>query len=382
MTVVEVKTISQVAKAFDISSRMLRYYEQAGLIQSHRNEDNAYRLYDEAALRRVQQIVVLRKLQIPVKQICVIMENPNAGKVIDIFKQSITELDSEITALSTIKTILDKFVKELEKMAGLQLNLDFLHDDLVLHLAGSLPLTQRNIKDSVTMSDLNRAADVLNKLRNVRVVYLPPMTVASAFCTGENSGEKAWRLVDDFIRQYSLADAKPDLRVFRVEYANATGQSFGHEVWVSIPADFEVPAPLTKKRFLGGQYAAHVLGEDGFLTYLGLQDWINESERYCYDYDGNLTRYDPPIQEIDSFGGTRLDPEEILNYREVCREPGSDIQYDVLFPVKRYRPVKDKPLDVPGSRQKCGFKASVVLKNKFRIMGFTRIMTQESGGPE
>ena len=213
----EMQTISQVSKVYDISSRMLRYYEQIGLIKSLRNEDNSYRLYDEAATKRVQQIIILRKLQIPVKQICVIMDNPAAEIVIDIFKKNITELDSEITALSTIKNILDNFVSELEKIADLHLNLDFLGDESVLKLAGTLSLIQKNIKDNITMSDLNKASDVLNKLKEVRVVYLPPMTVASAFFTGDNSHEKAWMTIHGFIKENNLMEIKPDLRVFRHE---------------------------------------------------------------------------------------------------------------------------------------------------------------------
>ena len=65
----ELKTIGQVSKAYDISPRMLRYYEQVGLIKSIRNEENSYRNYDEDMLTRIQQIIILRKLQIPVKQI-------------------------------------------------------------------------------------------------------------------------------------------------------------------------------------------------------------------------------------------------------------------------------------------------------------------------
>jgi DNA-binding transcriptional MerR regulator len=226
----------------------------------------AYRAYDEAALRRVQQIIILRKLQIPVKQICVILDNPDAVAVIDIFKDNIAGLDAEITALSTIKSILDGFVKELEQIAELQLNLDFLGDDSVLKLTSALALTQRNVKESPSLGDLNRAADVLNKLKNVRIVYLPPMAVASAFFTGENSETKAWQAVNDFVRQSSLFQIKPDLRVFRIGHYNATGQNFGHEAWVSIPSGFAVPAPLTKKKFHGGQYAAHVLDDDGIPT--------------------------------------------------------------------------------------------------------------------
>ncbi|MCL2547371.1 MAG: MerR family transcriptional regulator, partial [Oscillospiraceae bacterium] len=43
----ELQTVSQVAKTFGISTRMLRYYEQVGLIESIRNDDNSYRHYDQ-----------------------------------------------------------------------------------------------------------------------------------------------------------------------------------------------------------------------------------------------------------------------------------------------------------------------------------------------
>ena len=78
----------------------------------------------------------------------------------------------------------------------------------------------------------------------------------------------------------------------------------------------------------------------------------------------------------------RLDPEEILNYPEVFHDPGADIQYDVLFPIKKYLTTDDAPVEVPGSLEKCGFKASVVLKDKFKVIGFTKIMTPDSGSPE
>jgi DNA-binding transcriptional MerR regulator len=381
----ELQTISQVSKAYDISARMLRYYEQAGLISSRRNESNAYRYYDEAALRRVQQITILRKLQIPVKQICAILDNPDAAAVIDIFKANIAGLDSEITALSTIRTILEQFVQDLERIADQRLGLDFLGDDAALKLAGALSMVQRNVKEKPGMADLDRAADVLSRLRNVRVIFLPPMTVAAAFFAGDKPEKKAWKAITNFIKQNNLLKIKPDLRVFRFEHANATGKSFGHEVWVSIPDDFAVPAPLAKKRFLGGQYAAHVLGDDGFVTYLGLQDWINESDKYQYDYDGNLLRCDPPIEEIDSFGGMRLDPEEILNYRNYNSSklpgPGMGDQIDVLFPIRDYVPqAAEAPRALPDSEDRCGYKASIVTKNKFRIMGFTKIVTPETNG--
>ena len=43
----QIQTISTVSKSLGISSRMLRYYEQVGLIESSRMEDYAYRVYAE-----------------------------------------------------------------------------------------------------------------------------------------------------------------------------------------------------------------------------------------------------------------------------------------------------------------------------------------------
>jgi len=65
----ELIRINDVADSFRISSRTLRYYEQVGILWSNHPENKAQRYYDDAALERLKQIIVLRKLQIPIKDI-------------------------------------------------------------------------------------------------------------------------------------------------------------------------------------------------------------------------------------------------------------------------------------------------------------------------
>ncbi|MCL2420756.1 MAG: effector binding domain-containing protein [Defluviitaleaceae bacterium] len=375
------QTVSTVSKVYGVSTRMLRYYEQNGLIQSQRKAGYSYRVYDEANLRRLQQVVILRKLQIPVKQICIILNNPDAATVVEIFERSIQELDSEITALSTIKRILERFANEIQEAASLDLNLGFLKGDDLLELTGSLTLIQKNIRGNrdASMKELFEAADILNKLENVRVIYVPPMTVASVYYTGEDAEESAWQALTSFVKESNLLEMKPDLRVFKIAHQNATGHSFGDEAWVSIPDALDIPEGFVKKRFLGGQYAAHVLDNNGFEVALGLQDWVNESDKYQYDYDENLMRCDPPIKEIDSFGGMHLDLSEVLNFNNF-QKPGFEMQIDFLTPIKDYIIVEDEAAleEIPDSLEKCGYKVSIVTKNKFRIMGFTKIISGEA----
>jgi len=114
----QIKTIGAVSKILGISSRMLRYYEQVGLIESQRTEDYAYRVYNENTVRRLRQIIILRKLRVPVKQIREIFDNDDAAKVVEVFEHNVTELDEQITALSTVRAILSHIrQKEILSMA-------------------------------------------------------------------------------------------------------------------------------------------------------------------------------------------------------------------------------------------------------------------------
>ena len=125
-------TISQVSREIGISTRMLRYYEQVGLIASSRREGYAYRIYDDAAVARLRQILLLRKLRIPVRQIKIILQNPNAPAAIRVFQQSIRDLDEEITALSTIQAILRRLVEGLSPAAALPLSRVLSQDETLL----------------------------------------------------------------------------------------------------------------------------------------------------------------------------------------------------------------------------------------------------------
>ena len=105
--------ITDLSAQLGLSSRTLRYYEEAGLIKSVRPQFEAYRYYDEAAVERLRQIIVLRKMQIPIKDIVRIYESPEASEVVDIFVRKINEIDNEITALSELKGIINAFLAKM-----------------------------------------------------------------------------------------------------------------------------------------------------------------------------------------------------------------------------------------------------------------------------
>lgn len=332
----ELKKISQVSQEYGVSARMLRYYEQVGLLVSQRKEGYAYRVYNEQALTRLRQIILLRKLRVPVKQIIDILNNSNATETVEIFRQNIAQLDKEITALSTVKDILERFAEEIQEKADVKLKL--LGDEALLSAVNSLSFSNNQLKKSKeepSMKELNTANEKLNKLedKDVRIIYLPPMTIAAAYASGEGCEGKAAEMLGSFIADTDLLKIKPDARSFGFDCsgdaaADGTG-SHTYEMWVSVPEGMEIPKPLVKRAFKGGLYAAHVLRSWDFSDWRWLREWVNASE--VYDNDWGAPRW----TSAETIVGQGF--EETLNFYHFIQTHQSDmsrLQLDLLFPIR------------------------------------------------
>lgn len=74
------KTVKDVSEITGISIRTLRYYDEIGLLRPTKLTNSGYRLYDNKALEKLQEIMFFRELEIPLIDIKKIMENPNYDK--------------------------------------------------------------------------------------------------------------------------------------------------------------------------------------------------------------------------------------------------------------------------------------------------------------
>ena len=70
------RTVNEISKLTGISVRALHHYDAIGLLKPTRVTEAGYRLYDGAALKRLQNILFFRELQFPLKEIKVILDNP------------------------------------------------------------------------------------------------------------------------------------------------------------------------------------------------------------------------------------------------------------------------------------------------------------------
>lgn len=71
------RTVNEVSKQTGVSVRTLHYYDAIGLLKPTEVTEAGYRLYDDTALGRLQNILLFRELQFPLKEIKAILDSPN-----------------------------------------------------------------------------------------------------------------------------------------------------------------------------------------------------------------------------------------------------------------------------------------------------------------
>lgn len=296
------RSISQVSRQLQVSTRTLRYYEEVGLIRSRRESGYAYRVYDEDTLLRLQRIVFLRRMRIPLKDIGALLDCADAQSAAEVLRARMAELSDEIAVQRRALELLGR----LERMvrAGA-----VRWDDLP-----ALPPEQKEERPvTKTLSP---------RLTDVRILTLPSMSVAAAQYVGEDCELHAQQMLRGFIEQSGLAARKPDARVFGFNNPCPTQARpvYGYEYQVTIPDDLPVPEPFQKKRMNGGLYAAHTIRMGDFHEWQELIRWAETSEEYRPDY----------TPDSEAFMGGLL--EEHLNF--VLNWPDEERQQlDLLLPV-------------------------------------------------
>jgi len=165
--------IKDVSDRYDVTARTLRYYEDMGLISSVRGNDYAYRMYDEDTIKRIEQILILRKLNISVKDIRRIFDAPNSAVVLEVLGAKVRNIDDEVALLHELKDIILDFIREIERV-------DFTENSCIRLLydkAKEIETQLVSVDYIGKPSNISRLLEVTESLRKppeVRIVEVKP----------------------------------------------------------------------------------------------------------------------------------------------------------------------------------------------------------------
>ena len=70
-------TVNEVSKLTGVSIRTLQYYDTIGLLKPIESTESGHRLYNDTSLERLQQILLFKELEFPLKEIKKIIDAPN-----------------------------------------------------------------------------------------------------------------------------------------------------------------------------------------------------------------------------------------------------------------------------------------------------------------
>ena len=283
--------ITDLTNQLGISSRSLRYYEQMGLIQSVRSKTEKYRYYDAENIDRLKQIIVLRKMQIPIKDIIRIYESEDMSTVVEVFVDRINEIEDEANALAELKRIVSDFLQTMIQNGITKISaIPLLYEEMDKQLEA---LEEHK---PVSFKDLSAMSEKLSKPVEFSIMHLPPMRVLSS-CLKDNQEvsepDEFWH----WVQMNGINSGEPGNHE-RFEFQTSAGDV----TILKISDDFVNDSPYLDYTFERGLFAASIyLDEDLGERFRSLISAFDDNKYYEVDYhhDGSL-RHEAMLENLIS----------------------------------------------------------------------------------
>lgn len=106
-------TISQVAKTFNITTNKIRFYEEKGLLQPLRDIENKYRRFNDEDILRLQSILLYRSIGLSIEKIKDILSNNINGNHLNHFNDQWRIVNNEIHRLNNIRKSLENILDKV-----------------------------------------------------------------------------------------------------------------------------------------------------------------------------------------------------------------------------------------------------------------------------
>lgn len=204
--------IREVTAQYNVSARTLRYYEDMGLIESVRSSDYAYRLYDKAAIHRLEQILILRRLNISIRDIQRIFSTSGSETVLEVLGKKVADIDRDVLLLQELKEIVLSFIRQIEQADfGREADVKLLYEK-----AREIQTQIANAGYGGNPATANRLLEVTEKLDrktpDIIIVKIPPFRAVTSGLMGfeELFGEfEPWQEAHNHLFAPVLFDA-PD----------------------------------------------------------------------------------------------------------------------------------------------------------------------------
>lgn len=137
------KSISEVAQLTGISTRTLQYYDKIDLLKPTKLTNSGYRMYNDEALEKLQQILFFKELDFKLKEIKEILQKPEFDRIKTYQKQK------ELLLLK--RDHINQLIELLSKLEKGQQCMSFKEFDLSEYIEALETFKNNNIDDIIKL---------------------------------------------------------------------------------------------------------------------------------------------------------------------------------------------------------------------------------------
>lgn len=313
----ELMKIRDVSTKYNITARTLRYYEDIGVLESIRTDTGTYRVYDEDAVRRIEQILILRKLNISIKDIKSIFATSGSNVVLDILSKKVESNENEVELLKELKEIVLDFIENIETM-------NFADNSDIKQLYSKvkgIELRIYNVNHNSKTADINRLTEITNqldkKVPDVMVIRVPAFR---AVTSGEHTWEELFKEGGYMFQLWQHYNAFKAIIFDCLDFTLVKNDDCGEMICAIKDDVFATDvAPLGIIDFPGGLYAMAVSIDEDNESILKVQDKICRwMENTSFELEDNR-KFMFNMPYLDEENSHQQDIERGLGYRQMQR---------------------------------------------------------------
>lgn len=268
-------TIHDLSEKLGLTSRTLRHWESEGLFQSTREIDSGWRTYDINAVLCIQITALLRKFDIPIKEIKSVLETKTFETLYHVINNRILEIQSQKAENFFKENQLKYFLSLLSEHKG-----HLIDDKNLPKLLEYLTFSRNspNTKEDFLMPNTK------DSNRKLKVISLPQMRMVYNIAVSVSPEDEAMVPVIDFIKSANLIGTARLFGGNMKPMPSDIGKPYGYGMCASIPNGVVVPDSLKEMSLPGGLYAMLEGSDDIGGSWKALMKCLSADDKYESDH--------------------------------------------------------------------------------------------------
>ena len=190
------RTVKEVSKITGVSVRTLHHYDAIGLLKPTKVTEAGYRMYDDTALSRLQNILLYRELQFPLKEIKVILDSPDFDPS-EAIAQQIGLLELQYKHIGELLT----FAREIQNKGVKAMNFDVFDKNDIEKYKAEVKAKWGSTKayQEYAQKDTARTEDSYNRLANELMTMFSELGELKHFTPGSDEVQSKISALQKFI---------------------------------------------------------------------------------------------------------------------------------------------------------------------------------------